>query len=266
MSAQDQIDRVRGKHGDRGATTTLHDLLKKQKAQIALALPKHMDPERMVRIAWTAIRSSPRLLECEQLSILGGVMEAAQLGLELDGVLGHAYLVPYRNKGRPQAQFQIGYRGMILLATRGGAQSVSAEVVRGGDDFDFEQGTNAFLRHKRKLGDRGDALAVWASVKLASGGTDFRVLDLDDIERARKSSKGRDGDDSPWTKFWDEMARKTAVRSLLKYQPLAPEVVRAVVRDEYRERGLEVADDDVLGLPETTIDAEGEPSPAGGAS
>src|SRR5262249_8718109 len=85
---------------------SLRLLLDKSKDQIKLALPKHLTAERLLRVALTAVQRTPALLECDQLSIVGSVVQAAQLGLEPDGILGLAYLVPYFNKktGRKECQ------------------------------------------------------------------------------------------------------------------------------------------------------------------
>src|ERR1700690_3025545 len=95
---------------------TVQDLLMRSKQQIALALPKHMDPDRLCRIALTTIRQTPKLLDCDPLSLIKCVVQCAAIGLEPDPLLGRAYLVPF---GR-ECQLLIGYRGMIDLARRSG--------------------------------------------------------------------------------------------------------------------------------------------------
>src|ERR1044071_3746806 len=91
----------------------MRDLLNKSKDQIAAALPRHITPERMIRVAMTAIQRTPDLLECSPLSVIGAVMTASQLGLEPDGILGRAYLIPRWNKNTRQkeANFMAGYLG-----------------------------------------------------------------------------------------------------------------------------------------------------------
>jgi len=238
---QEKVDAIGRRRGGDGAKS-LYDLIQKQRGEIEKALPRHLDVDRMIRIAWSTIRTGGKLLECSPMSIITGIMEAAQLGLELGGVLGQAYLVPYRNKhtGGQEAQMQIGYRGMILLAHRGGeVVGVAAEVVHANDEFDFCDGSEPYLKHRRSLKDRGEPIAAWAAYSTRSGGRPWRVLGLDDIERARKSSRGANRSDSPWETAWDEMARKTAVRSLLKYAPLSAEAMEPIVRDEYRDAGID---------------------------
>lgn len=245
MSAQQKVDEIAKRHGGANAAAgTLHDLLEQQKREIARALPKHMDADRAIRLAWSAIRGNKDLLSCSQVSVLTAVMEAAQLGLEIDGVLGHAYLIPRRNKWtkRLEANFQIGYRGLIVLAHRADVvTAVNAGVVHEGDDFDFCEGTESFLRHRRALRGRGERFAAWCCVTMKGGSFVWRVLGEDDIERARASAIGSDKTSSPWHTHTDEMWSKTAIRATLKRLPLSPEILTPLQRDERREAGVDDA-------------------------
>ena len=84
------------------AAPTVMASLEAMKGQFDLVLPKHITPERMVRIALNAIQNTPKLAECDQKSFLGAIMRSAQLGLEPDGVLGQAYLIPFWNNRKKQ--------------------------------------------------------------------------------------------------------------------------------------------------------------------
>lgn len=75
------------------------------KKQFAIALPKHFETERFVRIAITEMRRNPELQECTLQSVLGAFMQAAQLGLE-PGLLGQCYLIPFRNRKTKQKEFK----------------------------------------------------------------------------------------------------------------------------------------------------------------
>jgi recombination protein RecT len=236
MTAQEKIDEARERaNGKQSCAAGMLALIEQQKSQIARALPKHMDADRMIRIAWSTIKGNSKLLKCSPISVLNGVMEAAALGLEIDGVLGQAYLVPYALKGVLHAQFQLGYKGMIVLAHRSGVvRGCAAEVVYERDQFDYCEGTESYLRHKRALRDRGEPVCVWAAC-VSGGEPVFRILDWDDIQRAKACSKGADSPDSPWQKHPASMWEKTGLRSLLKRQPFSSEVMRPIVVDEQRE-------------------------------
>src|SRR5690349_18973964 len=120
----------------------LQQLLESRKQAMAMVLPKHLSPDRLIKIALVAISKVPKLLDCNQESVLRSVMTAAELGLDCGGALGGAYLVPYGN----DCQLIIGYRGMIDLARRSGEiVSIEARVVWKNDKFDVKFGTDTTI-------------------------------------------------------------------------------------------------------------------------
>lgn len=229
----------------------VYNLLMKSKDQIKVALPRHLTPDRFLRVILTSIRKNPLLLECEEKSLLAAVMQSAQLGLEPDGILGHAYLIPYRNKkhNRYEAQLQIGYRGFIELARRSGrVQSIQAHVVYEKDEFQIAYGLDEKLHHVPARGDRGAPIGVYAIARFTDGSYHFEFLWKEDVERIRKKSQVPDSE--AWQEFWEEMWKKTAIRRLAKYLPLAPELSRAAALDEYAEQGLQTEYIDIEPVPE----------------
>ena len=210
---------------------TLSHLIERQKGEIARALPKHMDPDRLARIATTVMRQTPQLGNADPASFLGALMTCAQLGLE-PGPLGHAYLVPFRNSktGTTEVTFIPGYRGLVELARRSGqVQSVQAHVVRVGDHFDYEFGLNPRLEHK-PAGSEGDVTHAYAVIRYKDGGVDFDVMTVAEIEAIRKRSKA--SGNGPWVSDWPEMAKKTVLRRTLKTAPMSVEYQQAVAQDE----------------------------------
>lgn len=178
-----------------------------------------------------ALAKTPKLAECAPESIIQSLYQIAELGLDPSGRLGSAYLVPF--KGSCQAI--IGYRGFIDLAVRSGAvRSVNAWVVHENDDFDFVAGRTPVHRPKLK-GTRGPVYAVWARAKLPGGGTESVVMTLDEVNAIRDRSPSyryqvsKGGSDSPWITDPDAMARKTAIRQLLKLCPISPEKDRHTI-------------------------------------
>lgn len=224
--------------------TTLAGLLSdpKIKQQMALALPKHLDADRLARIALTEIRKVPALAQCNQESFLGAVMQCAQLGLEPGNTLGHAYLLPFGNgkakDGLANVQLIVGYRGMIDLARRSGQIiSISAYTVHENDEFSYQLGLDPDIKHIPANADRGNVTHVYAVAKLKDGGVQFEVMSRYDIEQVRKTSKA--GSNGPWVSHWDEMARKTVIRRLFKYLPVSIEMQTAVALDERADAGID---------------------------
>jgi len=182
-----------------------------------------------LRCAQTEIRKNPKLLECEQRSVLGALFSAAQLHLNFSG-LGQAYLVPYFNskKKATECQFQIGYRGYLDLFYRHHAGFlVEAEVVKEGDKFDFQFGTNKFINHQ--WGEkRGEVVKVYAIATIGNEKT-FIVMSKDEIDEVKKLYAKTT---NIWDKHYEAMAKKTACKRLCKYLPLSIEMQSSVSLDE----------------------------------
>lgn len=215
---------------------SLKDWVQAMTPQIAKALPKVMTPERFTRIALTALSANPQLANCTRDSFLGGLMQAAQLGLEPNTPLGQAYLIPFKNnkKGVTECQFQVGYKGIIDLAHRSGdVQSITAHVVYENDTFEFEYGLESKLIHKPAMKDRGAVVWVYATYKLVNGGYGFEVMSVEDVRNhAKKYSQAYNSSYSPWTTNFEEMAKKTVLKKVLKYAPLKTDFVTAIAVDE----------------------------------
>lgn len=210
-------------------------LLEKAKGQIKIALPKHLDADRLLRIALTSIQKTPALLDCDQKSLLACIIQAAQLGLEPDGVLGHAYLVPY---GKTVTLIP-GYRGLVDLARRSGQLStIGAYVVHERDRFVATFGTDPKVEHVPYMGDEdpGQPTHVYAVAKLKDGGIQFVVMSKREVSAIKTRSKASAS--GPWKTDEEEMWKKTAIRRLCKLLPMSVEMVRAEALDEAADHGI----------------------------
>lgn len=218
---------------------TVRALLEKSKAQIAMALPRHMTSDRMLRVAMTEIQKNPVLLECAPMSLVACVVQAAQLGLEI-GVLGHAYLVPFNNrqKGRKEVQLIPGYRGLVQLARRSGEiVTFEARVVHAKDVFEATYGLEGTLKHKPSMDeDSGPVVAAYAFAKFKDGGYQYEVMSVRELDAIRKRSKAADS--GPWVTDTEEMYRKTVARRLCKWLPASIELATAIDLDNKVESGL----------------------------
>ena len=254
---------------------TFRTVLEKMKGQLSIALPKHVDVDRMLRIVFTTVQRTPSLLDCTQESLLGAIMQCAQLGLEPDGLLGHAYLVPFKNnKAKParlECQLMVGYKGLLKLARQSGEiASVSARVVYSRDVFEYEYGLNEKLRHvpymeqgKDDLDGAGYPVCAYAIFRLKDGSHHFDVMGFREIEYVRGKSQAATG--PAWTDWWDEMAKKTVLRRASKMSPASVEdrMARAIALDELADAGLsQQLDGAVNSLALTAVPPE--PPPAEG--
>ena len=216
------------------AQKTMKDYIKMMEGEIAKALPSVITPDRFTRMTLSAISATPKLNECTPKSFLGAMMNAAQLGLEPNTPLGQAYILPYKNKDTMEAQFQIGYKGLIDLAYRSGeVELVQAHIVYANDHFECEYGLEPKLTHKPADSNRGDPVKVYAVFKTKSGGYGFEVMSMEDVRtHAAKYSKAYNSAYSPWKTNFEEMAKKTVLKKVLKYAPLKSDFVREVAQDE----------------------------------
>jgi len=214
---------------------TIQQFLESRKDLIAQVAPKHLTPDRLIKVALMARARNKALLLCSPESLLQAVINAAELGLEPSGLLGQAYLVPYGK----DVQLIPGYRGLIDLARRSGQISrIEAHVVHENDTFDISYGIEPKLEHKPTLSaNPGKPVAVYAIAKLKDGTTQVEVMTISQVEAIRSRSKAAKS--GPWVTDFEEMARKTVVRRLCKYLPLSPELQKALEFEESIESGRE---------------------------
>lgn len=213
---------------------SMQGLVVKMQDQIKAALTgTALAPERFTRIVLTTLSSNRQLQQCKPETFLGAMMQAAQLGVEPNTPLGQAYLIPYRNHGQLECQFQLGYKGYLSLFYRSGGKDLQAHEVYENDTFEFEFGLEPKLRHVPAMRDRGQVIAYYAVWRTQDGGYGFDVMSVEDVrEHMRKFSKAAEKGFSPWSTNFDEMAKKTVIKKALKYAPLSTEFVRAMSADE----------------------------------
>ena len=227
------------------------DFLNKHADDFASVLPVHMSKDRMMRIALSALRTTPDLAKCTIQSVAMSLMGCSVLGLEPNTPLGHAYLIPFKKNVAPrgqkpqyekQCQLIVGYRGMIELFYRSGAvSSVKATPVFQDDTFEVEYGLAPQLRHipSKKPGRVSDdkLTHVYVVVRLKDGSDPlWEVIDREEVDRHRARSKSAKS--GPWVTDYVAMALKTAIRVIHRWVPYSVEkIATAVAYEESRERG-----------------------------
>jgi recombination protein RecT len=240
---------------------TIVDMIKALEPEIRRALPTVLTPERFTRMALSAINNTPSLADCTPMSFIAALMNAAQLGLEPNTPLGQAYLIPYKNKGVLECQFQLGYKGLIDLAYRSGQmQMIQARVVREYDYFEYQYGLDSKLIHRPGDGsdqNRGQITFIYGLFKLNNGGFGFDVSNKADMDAfAAKYSKSFGGKFSPWTTNYEEMAAKTCLKRALKYAPVSADFQKALTTDESIKTELSVDMSEISNEYQPETDAE----------
>lgn len=214
-------------------------MLDAYKGEIARALPKHLDPDTMARIALTCFRMNPKLAECQPASVFACVIQASQLGLR-PGLLGECFLIPYKD----QCTLQLGYQGMLELVRRSGlVESIGAYLVYEKDVYQVRFGTDPGVEHTPNLeDDRGAVKFGYAVAQIRGGGKHVEVMTLREIHAIRDRSQNvisakKYGKKTPWDSDFDEMARKTLIRRICKYLPKSPDLALAMALDDAAMRG-----------------------------
>jgi recombination protein RecT len=172
------------------------------------------------------------------------------MGLMPSGLLGEGYLVPYKNHGIMEAQFQAGYLGLVKLARQSGdVLDVEARVVRERDYLDIAFGTGGHVVHRPWIEGRdgpedpGARQGVWFRAVLRNAPDHIGWMSAAQVEAIRRRSKA--ADTGPWVTDWEAMARKTVTRAELKWLPRSSALTRAMEAEEIIEGRAELVSDAV---------------------
>ncbi len=215
------------------APMTIRNLLASKKGHLAQLVPKHLTVERLLMVAMTTINKTPKLAKCTTASLLKAVMDAGQLGLEPNGI--HAYLIPYWNSKSScyEAQFQVGYRGLMQIARRAGDINFSAEVVYENDHFDYALGLEDRLEHIPCMTNRGEMVAAYAIAKFGKGEYAFKIMFAEDILKIKSVVMGKSKTYyGPWKDHEEAMWKKTVLKQLCKLLPESVEMQTATAIDD----------------------------------
>jgi len=212
----------------------LMDFLQKSRGNVEMALPKHLNPDRMLRLAVTCFSTTPALQKCTPVSILGSVIVASQLGLE-PGIGGQGYLIPYGKT----CTFVPGWQGLVGLLNNSGRATAWTGSVFEGDEFDFALGSAPRLVHRPgpNYGDPERLTWVYACGKV--NGSEQPVVEAWPIERIWKHrDKFNKVGGSHYSYQHPEMyARKVVLLQVLKYMPRSIELQDAITVADNAEMG-----------------------------
>lgn len=208
-------------------------MLEQFKGEIARALPRHLNPDRMARIALTAFRRTPKLGDCDPRSVFAAVIQASQLGLEPD-TLGRSYLIPY---GR-ECQFVPGWKGLVDLVNRTGNATVWTGAVFQGDEFDYALGDRPFVTHRPSGEDDPNLLTHVYAVGRVKG-AEWPVIEVWPISRVKRH---RDKYNKVGKRHYshDNMemyARKVVLLQVIKYMPASADMAAAIGLNDAAETG-----------------------------
>lgn len=220
----------------KGRTDSFMESVTKRSTSFANLLPEGMKTDWFIQEVRVAIARAPKLMECDQVSVFDAITTCAQLGLSPSGRLGSAYLIPFKDR----CTLVVGYRGYLDLAYRSGeVVGMQAQVVYEADTFEWEEGLEPILRHKRSEADNPGAMkAVYAVAQMKNGYRTFVVMTRREVEAIKARSPGARQRGGPWDTDPGEMAKKTAIRRLVKLLPLSPQKAQALHRAQEVEDAI----------------------------
>lgn len=209
--------------------------------QVAGIIPKHLTPERVTGLMLSATMRTPKLLKCTMMSILQGMIQVSELGLELSPAFGHLYLIPYENRkqGVVELQIQVAYGGLAHLVYNATGFLLDTVPVFHGDPFVYQEGSDPHITHEVNLdADRTEQgmRAVYCRVQTDKGQKVFELMTRKQVDAIRQRSKSPD--QGPWVTDYVEMARKSVLRRITKRLPKSAE-------NQHLARALEVEDSQV---------------------
>jgi len=240
------------------AQPTIRDLVQAQQSAIEVQLAGTVNSGAFVRAAISEISKSPQLQQATPQSVLGSIMLAAQLKLEIGSALGQFYLTPRKDAGKQICLPIIGYQGFIELAYRSGRiDAIETLLIREGDAFNYWADSSGGLQFDWKPVDHDETRSWVGAIGVAhikGGGRPVWAYLPRDKVLARRPRYWESG---PWKTNEEEMARKTIVRAMAPYLPKSTEFARAVeVTREVEENGKRV--DSIQGLQDLVIQEGGD--------
>lgn len=240
------------------------------KNQVAMALPRYITADRMLRICVTSINRNPSLAACSTESLLSSIMQAAQMGIEVDGRHGH--LIPRwsSKKNCYEATFQPDYKGIVALVRRSPeVQDIYADVVCEHDVFKITKGLHRDLVHEIDIrADRGAIIGAYGVIQYRGGVSSFEFMARKEIETQHRDrseswkahvSKGYD---TPWKTDEGEMYKKTAILRVSKLADISPDVYERLNADTeipINDRVTEIPRPQIGGTAAPRLE-EGKPS------
>ena len=231
--------------------------MQKHKSQLELALPKHLNADRMVRLSLTAFSQNPALQRCDPKTIFGSIIVASQLGLEI-GVNGQGYLVPYKDK----CTFVPGWKGLVDLANRGGRCTVWTGAVYEGDEFDYMLGDSPYCKHK-PCGEFEESKLTHVYAIGRVKDSEMPVIEVWPIKKVhahfKKTVVPALQSNHYSKKHLEAYAKKVALLQVLKYMPQSIEMSNAVDVSYAAEQGKGITiDGDFVSVDNSPQDLQQE--------
>ena len=246
-----------------GQFASFKTLLQKFKPQIGEMLPRHLTPERMMRIATMAASRDSGLLRAEPMSVIASIVQASRMGIEPDGTFNSGWLIARWNSKtqRNECTFQIGYGGKIDLQMRSGKyEEITARAIHKNDKFKMSFTPSLKFFHEPLLdGDRGPLIAVYCVTVTKTGHHIVDFMTRAECEKVRDDFGPRNKAGNivgPWVSDFEAMCLKTVIHQASKTKDKSVEYRNFQTEEDRIEQG-ESAAEVVLGLDLSELGAGG---------
>lgn len=231
------------------ATSNLNEvkrIIELKKSQLMLSFQN--DQQKLNKFESNLLRlcANSSLKDCSPMSIVGAAMQAVYLGLDLDPILGQAYVVPrWNNKlKRTEASFLTGYQGFVELIRRSGKLlSYNTVLIYERENWNLEYtlfGIN-FSHKPLSPSKRGDKIIGGYMIAfLKDGGNHLEFMWNEEIESIELLSDSAKSNFSPWkanSLSREAMMKKTVIRRAFKSLPKSNEIAKVVALEEATEAG-----------------------------
>lgn len=267
MSIADRMNQTREVATKVNPQEQLKGALEKYKPQLSRALPSHMNVDRFVSVVTGAASKNPAIADCDPITIMQAVGQAARMGLEID-ISGHGFLVPYNDNrnSRKVCQFIPGWQGIVDLINRSGRGVVKTGAVFHGDFFEYDLGLDANLRHRNDGAETADKLLYTYAIGYIKGEGGWTPPPILEVWKAEKVNMhfeqfNRVGKQHYALKdgnSWIQYARKLPLLQVCKYMPKSSEISKAIEAANKADSG-EIFEGDFNFAPEA-------PPPSGSAT
>jgi recombination protein RecT len=190
------------------------------------------------------VNANANIAACTPMTVIQAALTAASMDLPINQNLGFAYIVPYKNHGTMEAQFQMGWKGFVQLAQRSGKfKTINTTDVREGEVTERDRMTGELKfqwcdddAERKEL----PVVGYLAYFELLNGFNKSLYMTKAEVEShaGRYSQSFKGGFNSPWKSDFDLMAQKTALKLLLsKFAPLSTEMQEAIAVDQSVDDG-----------------------------
>ena len=196
------------------------------------------------------------------MSVIKSALQAASYDLPIDPSLGYAYIVPYKNKGKPMATFIIGYKGMVQLCLRTGAYKCVPDAVdvREGELESYNRLTGEAVFNWIEDEDEREELPIIGYAgyfQLKNGAEKTIFMTVKQIKKHEQKNRKGEYMGKGWRENFDAMARKTVIRRLCsKYALMSIEYQNGADKDTMNLATALAAQDYPEDMVEIPVDEE----------